>query len=471
MARQMALLPDGPAGASSTGDRAETSGRVRLLGALVAAVLAVAAVVSDSEDWQPLSLVVALGGLMIAAELSAAWARQVRFSVGLMIQTTMMALLGPAPAAVAGVLAMGVDWRVFRGNADGALLNMVIYGSLGLAGGLAFDAALASGLERDDTAYALLVLPVYAALMVSNLVLVSLTHPGVSAAARRRIFRESGLPTIPIELLSGIMAAFAVLAWAHAGHVAVVGLLAVLVITVPLARTVGSSLKTDDDLLALREVSDRRAEEVARLSSDRERLLTEVVDAEKRERARLAETLHDGPVQRLAAMRQDVAEGAQSDQLAGQIDATLAETRAIISAFHPVMAHELGFEAALRAAIAPFPAGQAVFFTIESTLDDRALARTLLLPLAQELLVNAVKHADPHAIHMSVHARDGAVVLEVSDDGVGIDSADAGRAVRAGHLGLAMVRRRVEDAGGVLDIETRPDGGTRSRVTLPLNVG
>jgi signal transduction histidine kinase len=407
---------------------------------------------------------------MIAAELSAAWARKVRFSVGLMIQTTMMALLGPAPAAFAGVLAMWVDWRVFRGKPESALLNMVIYGVLGLVGGLVFDAALASGLEREDTAYALLVLPVYAALMVINLILISLTHPGVSAAARRRIFRESGLPTIPIELLSGIMAAFAVLTWAHAGHIAVVGLLAVLVITVPLARTVGSSLTTDDDLLALREVSDRRAEEVARLSSDRDRLLSEVVDAEQRERARLAESLHDGPVQRLTAMRQDVAEGAPQDQLAGQLDAALAETRSIISAFHPVMAQELGFEASLRAAIAPFPAGQAVALTIESTLDDRLLARTLLLPLAQELLVNAVKHADPSAIHMSVHAHDGRVVLEVSDDGVGIDTAEAGRAVQAGHLGLAMVRRRVEDAGGVLDIETRPDGGTRSQVTLPRTV-
>jgi signal transduction histidine kinase len=31
-----------------------------------------------------------------------------------------------------------------------------------------------------------------------------------------------------------------------------------------------------------------------------------------------------------------------------------------------------------------------------------------------------------------------------------------------------MVRRRVEDAGGRFEMETRPDGGTRSRVVLPL---
>jgi signal transduction histidine kinase len=41
--------------------------------------------------------------------------------------------------------------------------------------------------------------------------------------------------------------------------------------------------------------------------------------------------------------------------------------------------------------------------------------------------------------------------MEVSDDGVGIDTSDAGR-VRAGHLGLARVDRRNEDVGGILDI-------------------
>jgi signal transduction histidine kinase len=366
---------------------------------------------------------------------------------------------------------MWVDWRVYRAKAAGALLNMVIFGALGLFGGLLFEVArTALDLERVDSGYAVLVLPVYVLLMVMNLALIAMTLPGLSLAGRRRVFRESGTPVIPLELLSGIMAATAVLTWAHVGLVAVVGLLAVLVITFPLARTVGSALKSDDDLLALREVSDRRAEEVARLSSDRERLLSEVVDAEKRERARLAESLHDGPVQRLAAMRQDVAEGTQPERLAGQLDATLAETRAIISAFHPVAARELGFAAALRAAIAPFPAAASVALTIETALDDRRLAGTLLLPVAQELVVNAVKHASPSTIHLSVRAQDVHVVLEVNDDGVGIDTSDAGRAVQAGHLGLAMVRRRVEDVGGLLDIETRADGGTRSQVTLPRSV-
>jgi two-component system NarL family sensor kinase len=223
----------------------------------------------------------------------------------------------------------------------------------------------------------------------------------------------------------------------------------------------------------LRHVSDERALEVARLASDRERLLSELFAVEQRERARLAESLHDGPMQRLVAIRQDTAEreGEAWTHVAAHLERAIAETRALISAFHPATVREMGFEASLRAAVAPFPAAASVHLTVDSTVDDRFLAGTLLLPVGQELVVNAIKHAEPNKIELSVHAEVQGLVLEVSDDGVGIDSDHAGRAVQAGHLGLAMVRRRVEDAGGRFQIETRFDGGTRSRVTLPIDLG
>jgi two-component system, NarL family, sensor kinase len=434
----------------------------------IVCVAVVAALISDRADWQPLSLVVALAATMIVADVMAVRARRVRISAGLMVQVVAMALLGPAPAVVIGILAAAVDAAVNRVRLVSALDNMAVFGFLGLVGGVLFDVLGAwFALDPGDAAYALLVVPVNFVVAALNLGIVSATTPGLAPTERRGVLRESGVPALPVEILHAVMAAAVVLVWAHAGLAAAAALLLVLVISIPLLRTVGSALRSGDDLLALRHVSDERAAEVARLASDRERLLSEVLNAEERERARLAESLHDGPAQRLAAMRQDVAEGASLERLAGQLDAALAETRAIISAYHPVSVRELGFEASLRAAISPFPSAATVELTVDNAVIDRFLTDTLLLPVAQELAVNAIKHADPSKIHMSVHARDGHIVLEVNDDGVGIDTSDAGRAVQAGHLGLAMVRRRVEDAGGVLIIETRPDGGTRSQVSLP----
>jgi signal transduction histidine kinase len=448
---------------------------VRPLAVRIAAlvcVAVVAALTSDWADWQPMSLVVALAATMMVAEVLAVRARRVRISAGLMVHVVAMALLGPAPGAVIGMAATAVDAVVNRLKLVAALDNMAVFGLLGLVGGVLFEVLGAEiGREPHDAGYALLVVPVYLVVGALNLGLITVTMPGISPVERRRVFRDSGLPALPLEFVHALMATAAVLVWAHAGLAAAAGLLLVLIVSVPLLRTVGSALKSGDDLLELRHVSDERAAEVARLASDRERLLSEVLNAEERERARLAESLHDGPVQRLAAIRQDAAEGVRHEQLTNHLDAALTETRAIISAFHPVMVRELGFEAALRAAVAPFPAARSVRLTITSTLDDRFLASTLLLGIAQELVVNAVRHADPRTIDVSVERIDDRVMLDVSDDGRGIDTADAGRAVQAGHLGLAMVRRRVEDAGGTLDIATRVDGGTGSRVTLPLKGG
>jgi signal transduction histidine kinase len=425
----------------------------------LALVIVLAALSSDQADWQPVSLVVALGVTMIVADILAVTVRRIRVSAGLMVQVVAMALLGPAPAAAIGIVAAVPDAAVNRVRPVSALINMALFGFLGLVGGLMFDViGAAVGLGPADSAYALLVLPISVLLLALNLGVLAAPSPELDSDARRRLLRESGLPTLPYELMNALMATATVFVWAQAGLAAVAGLLLVLVITVPLLRTVGNALTHGDE----------RAAEVARLASDRERLLTEVIDAEERERARLAESLHDGPVQRLSAIRQDAAEGTSPAQIADHIDVALAEARAIISAFHPVAVRECGFEASLRAAIAPFPAARSVVLTVHSTVGDDRPELVLPLRLAQELTVNAVKHARPDRIEVLLTDEADRFVLEVNDDGVGIDTADTTRAVQAGHVGLAMVRRRVEDAGGRFTIETRPDGGTRSHVVVPV---
>jgi signal transduction histidine kinase len=428
-------------------------GRVLIL----TAALAGAVFASESADWMPVSLVLALAVVMLVADGIIVWTRRLRFSGGLLAQVPIMALLGPAPAVAIGVASTSAESLIYRMRPSAALTNLTTVAVLGLVGGLLFEAFGAwLDLDRDDAGYAALVLPIYVAMLPLNLFLVLSSHRELTIAEQRRVVRESALPSLPVELAAGLMATGAVAAWSFAGTWVALGLLAGLAIMVPLARTVGDAM-----------VSDERAAEVASLASDRDRLVVEVLNAEERERARLAETLHDGPMQRLMAMRQDVGDGTSREELAAHLDRTIAETRAIISAFHPASVSAIGFEASLRAAVEPFPAAARVTLSVDSAIDDHALARSLAMSVARELVVNAVKHADPTRIDVTVREEDARVVLEINDDGVGIDSAQADRAVQAGHLGLAMVRRRVEDAGGQLEIATRPDGGTHSRVVLP----
>ena len=99
-----------------------------------------------------------------------------------------------------------------------------------------------------------------------------------------------------------------------------------------------------------------------------------MLDAEQRERARLAESLHDGPMQRLVALRQDAGDGTSRDELAGHLDRRSPRRGRSSPSSIRRRVRELGFEASLRAAVAPFPAAAAVVLTVDSDVDDHALA-------------------------------------------------------------------------------------------------
>lgn len=75
---------------------------------LLGTVLAAAAMTSEVEAWQPVSLVVALAVVMFLADVAVVWARRLRVSAGLLVQVTIMALLGPAPAVAIAVASIFV---------------------------------------------------------------------------------------------------------------------------------------------------------------------------------------------------------------------------------------------------------------------------------------------------------------------------------------------------------------------------
>ena len=87
--------------------------------------------------------------------------------------------------------------------------------------------------------------------------------------------------------------------------------------------------------------------------------------------------------------------------------------------------------------------------------------------LIQEALSNAYRHGGGAAQAVRVATEDGELSLEISDQGPGFDaSVPAGD----GHLGVAGMRERVESQGGTLEVDSKPGGGTRVQVRLPLSI-
>jgi signal transduction histidine kinase len=439
--------------------------QIALNAVVVVSASAIAALITSAPQWRPPGHVLVLIGLAVVTDLLPVETRTLRMSSSLTVLAVIMALFGPAPAVVAGSLCMVLDAAVHRISLVRLIGNLATFSTLGLVGGLVFQAI---DLPKDALAFGGVVAIGYVGLTVLNFALLAalggLRDPYTLTGAVMATYA----PLIPWHLTSATIAGATVLAYGQAGLPALVALAGVLAMTAPLLRSAVVALWRADAMSALQAVSDERAVEVARLASDRARLLNEVLEVSDHERRRLAESLHDGPLQRLIALRQDLDEHAEPwlDATRNNLDVVLHETRAVMSAFHPAASTELGFEATVRAAAEPFLRGR-VALEVEAAARPERLSDPLLCSVARELVTNAVKHAKPTRVRVAVAADEDGVTLEVLDDGRGIDSADAGSAVQAGHVGLAVARRRVEDAGGKLEIRTVPTGGTHVRVTLP----
>jgi LytS/YehU family sensor histidine kinase len=111
-----------------------------------------------------------------------------------------------------------------------------------------------------------------------------------------------------------------------------------------------------------------------------------------------------------------------------------------------------------------------VAVTTEPSTRRAAVPALVLQPLVE----NALRHGDPGpgmAARIAVRARrdDGRLVLEVEDNGPGIDGTPA-QAIGKG-VGLANTARRLEQLYGTaqsLRLENRPEGGARVSVALPF---
>jgi two-component system, NarL family, sensor kinase len=444
--------------------------RIPINAAVAAAAVGVACASSSSDQWHPALDLAAFAALMIVTDLLPFRTRSVRVSGGLTVLVVIMALFGPAPAVLAGCLSMLADHVVHRTTVRVFLSNLACFATIGVVGGLMFEAVRNTfDLDTDAPAYAGAVVVGFVLVSILNFVLVlSLLPPKGRGFTARSAFFGSYLPLLPWQLTSALIAGAAVLAYGSLGIATVALLAAMLAVTGPLLRSAVVALQRADTVSALQAASDERAAEVARLASDRARLLDEVLHTSDRERGRLAEALHDGPLQRLLALRQDLDEepDPRLDAARTALDAAMAETRAVMAAFHPITSTELGFEATVRAAAAPFLRGR-VELEVKVAGSEERLRDPLLCSVARELVTNAVKHARPSLVRVTADVGEADVWVEVVDDGHGIDSSPARPGVHAGHVGLAVARRRVEDAGGRLDIRTVPTGGTHVRVSLP----
>ncbi|HEX2589097.1 MAG TPA: GAF domain-containing sensor histidine kinase [Gaiellales bacterium] len=213
--------------------------------------------------------------------------------------------------------------------------------------------------------------------------------------------------------------------------------------------------------------------------AERAELSRRVVSAEQEERRRLSTFLHDGPVQTLSgvtmmldAVAEAIADGDAEAALKvletarDRQRSVIGSVRELSFALEPWTLRDQGFETALRAIADRFEADHRVTVRLDVadaeqlTQDDQVV----LFQIVREAMTNALKHASPTTIEVSVHGspQEG-LEARVADDGTGIvKEPDDGLP----HHGMASMQERAAILNGRLDVDAVPGTGTTVRVLV-----
>jgi signal transduction histidine kinase len=191
-----------------------------------------------------------------------------------------------------------------------------------------------------------------------------------------------------------------------------------------------------------------------------------------KERNRIAREIHDSLAQGLAAIGLQVSaiENERTDagrercvQKARQlVQANLAEARRSVWDLHPQYLDQRDLVSALGRMAADLREHAGVAVRMKTTGAPHPLDANVeknLFRIAQEAIVNAIRHASAREIDIELRFSRDQVQLSITDDGRGFDPA----AVSDG-FGLTSIRERAEQIGATLNLESRPMAGTRVTV-------
>lgn len=197
------------------------------------------------------------------------------------------------------------------------------------------------------------------------------------------------------------------------------------------------------------------------------------------ERTHISRLIHDNFGQALTALKFDLFWLRQrlpgmadvEAKIAGMsnlIDQTINGVRRLSSQLRPGILDDLGLTAALEWQAEEFAQRTGVDARVVCDEDHPDLSpelATLFFRISQEALTNVARHAQATRVRIHLHQTGAEWVLEIKDNGIGMDPA-AASASRS--LGLLGMRERVHPFDGSLTFISAPGQGTNVRVRIPL---
>lgn len=210
-------------------------------------------------------------------------------------------------------------------------------------------------------------------------------------------------------------------------------------------------------------------------------LTRSLIELREQEHQVISRELHDNIAQVLSAATARI--GLAKDEpipvwlrqelldLRDHLRAALADVRTLARGLRPSVFDHNGFAAALEKHAEAFR--ERTRMSLEVAIVPEAISflgngdLTHLFRLTQEALQNIEEHSGATNAWVDLWEHDGAMQLEIGDDGCAFTPERVAEAQRDGHLGLLGMRERAELLGGTFLLEAVPGQGTVIRITIP----
>jgi len=219
-------------------------------------------------------------------------------------------------------------------------------------------------------------------------------------------------------------------------------------------------------------------EELQRSLAQLRELAARLQSVREEERAAVAREIHDELGQALTAIKIDLIslirtpqanledQSVKADSILRMVDRMILSVRRIGTELRPGILDDLGLVAAVEWAAEDFAArtGIKCFLDMPDDIQVDRERTTAIFRIFQETLTNITRHAQATRVDVRLNQEEGVIVLEVRDNGRGIDEKQLSTGRGLGILGM---RERALLLGGLLTISAAPGKGTIVKVRIP----
>jgi signal transduction histidine kinase/Tfp pilus assembly protein PilF len=194
--------------------------------------------------------------------------------------------------------------------------------------------------------------------------------------------------------------------------------------------------------------------------------LIEQIDAE---RSRISKDLHDDIGQSLAVVKSKLnlfttGKISQLEGVDAEIGDILEQTRVLSHQLHPTALEKIGLERALISILEKTQSATDMLCNFDFDPGGRTIdleTSSQIYRIIQECISNTIKHAHASALKVSVEEKNGELIVQYRDNGIGI----SGSQDKLG-LGLLTIQERTAIIGGRLDLKT----GTNKGISLTITI-